>query len=83
MPREDLSFFDEKRGVVPAKTDWGSWWQTVQEVHIKVQLPEGTTAKQIKVNVKPKHIQCVIQGKIIFEVRNIYNCHDCFTFSES
>lgn len=67
MPREGLSFFDEKRGVVPAQTDWGCWWQTVQEVHIKVKLPEGTTSKQIKVDLKPKHIKCSIQGNIIFE----------------
>lgn len=71
MPQEGLSFFDEKRGTVKAQTDWGSWWQTVQEVHIQVNLPEGTKSKEIKVDIKPNHIKCVVQGKTIFEVMRL------------
>ncbi|KAL0274315.1 UNVERIFIED_CONTAM: hypothetical protein PYX00_006768 [Menopon gallinae] len=67
MPQDGLSFFDEKRGTVKAKTDWGYWWQTVQEVHVQVNLPEGTKSKEIKVDIKPNYIKCDVKGKTIFE----------------
>lgn len=68
MSKNDISFFDEKRSVIKTRTDWGFWWQTVQEVHIQVEIPKLTSAKEIKVNVRPKYIQCIVHGKTIFEV---------------
>lgn len=68
MPNDNLSFFDEKRCVIKSKTDWGWWWQTVHEVHIEVKLPNKTSAKQIKIDVEPKFIRCIVQGNTVFEV---------------
>ena len=68
MSKSNLSFFDEKRRVSKFKTDWGFWWQTVSEVHIEVNIPSNTSAKDIKVKVNPKFISCTIKGNVIFEV---------------
>ncbi|KAK6616887.1 hypothetical protein RUM43_014857 [Polyplax serrata] len=67
MPNANLSFFDEKRCVVKSETPWGCWWQTVQEVHIQVGLPEKTPSRNVKVHVKPKYISCCVKDDIIFE----------------
>lgn len=62
-----LSHFDEKRGVIACTTEWGRWWQTVGEVCIEVNLPNGTRAKQVAVNIKPKCIECIVKGETIFK----------------
>ncbi|EEB13573.1 NudC domain-containing protein, putative [Pediculus humanus corporis] len=67
MSKSNLSFFDEKRRVSKFKTDWGFWWQTVSEVHIEVNIPSNTSAKDIKVKVNPKFISCTVKGNVIFE----------------
>ncbi|XP_066999657.1 nudC domain-containing protein 2 [Anabrus simplex] len=64
--QEQLSHFVERSGIVECKTPWGRWWQTVHEVHLEVNLPEGTKAKEVSVNVKPNYISCKIRGKDIF-----------------
>lgn len=61
--------FDEKSGVVWFSTEWGCWGQNIEEVLIKVDLPEHTTSKQVTCKITPKSIQCVVKGKIIFEVK--------------
>lgn len=68
MPLEELSHFDEKSGVIPCSTPWGKWWQTVAEVHIEVNLPQQTRAKNVKVVGKPNFIECVVHGNTIFKV---------------
>lgn len=66
-----LSFFDEKRGVVAARFEWGQWWQTVQELHMKLPLPPGTKAKQVQLKVQPNHISLTIAEKSIFQVGKV------------
>lgn len=67
MPDYVETNFDERSGIVPCSTAWGRWWQTVAEVHVEVNVPEGTKSKLIKVTVKPSHIKVVVLDEIIFE----------------
>lgn len=64
----DISHFDEKSGIVPCNTEWGRWWQTVDELHIEVTLPVNTKSKDVKVNVTNSSITCQILGKTLFSV---------------
>ncbi|XP_071480447.1 nudC domain-containing protein 2-like isoform X1 [Diadema antillarum] len=45
-----MSNFDEKSGVVPCLTPWGLWYQTVDEVVVEINVPEGTRSKEVKAN---------------------------------
>ncbi|KAG9490846.1 hypothetical protein GDO78_006270 [Eleutherodactylus coqui] len=40
--------FEERSGVVPCETPWGSWYQTMEEVFIEVQVPPGTQSRDIR-----------------------------------
>ncbi|CAG0884281.1 unnamed protein product [Darwinula stevensoni] len=63
----ELSHFDERSGVVECKTPWGTWYQTVAEVHIQVKLPPGTKGKEVSVRVTPSSISCHVRGNEIFK----------------
>jgi hypothetical protein len=67
MAGSDVSFFDEKSGVVAVKTEFGRWWQTVFEVHIEVQLPPDTRGKQCKVELTPSEIHVAVKGETIIK----------------
>ncbi|XP_039294653.1 nudC domain-containing protein 2 [Nilaparvata lugens] len=62
-----LSHFDERRGVVKCKTSFGSWWQTVGEVHIAINIPKETRSKNVQIVVSPKHLKCTVLGKVLLE----------------
>ncbi|KAL4097971.1 hypothetical protein QTP88_022650 [Uroleucon formosanum] len=61
-----VSHFDEKSGIIPCNTEWGRWWQTVDELHIEITLPVNTKSKDVKVNVTNSSITCQIFGKTLF-----------------
>ncbi|PNF21573.1 NudC domain-containing protein 2 [Cryptotermes secundus] len=75
MPLDSLSHFDEKSGVVSCITDWGCWWQTVHEVHIEVNLPKNTKAKEVSVRVCPNEINCTVCKNIVFKGRLYSTVH--------
>lgn len=60
--------FEERSGVVPCKTPWGSWYQTMDEVFIEVNVPHGTTAKEVKCHLGSRDIELLVKGKEIFKV---------------
>ncbi|CAH0383085.1 unnamed protein product [Bemisia tabaci] len=64
-----LSHFAEKSGIVPCNTDWGCWWQTVDEIHIEVRFPPDQPKKSRDVSLKiaPKKIDCVVSSVRIFQ----------------
>jgi hypothetical protein len=68
MPLDNLSHFDEKSGVVSFGTEWGRWWQNVHEVHIEVNIPKNTKAKEVSVKVCPSEINCIVCNKTVFKV---------------
>ncbi|RUS74235.1 hypothetical protein EGW08_018003 [Elysia chlorotica] len=72
-----MSHFDERSGTVPCKTEWGSWWQTIEEVFIEVDTGVGTvlSAKEIKCNIKSKSIALSIKGNTVFEGELFENVH--------
>ena len=65
-----MAHFDERSGIVSCKTEWGSWWQTIEEVFIEVDAGVGTvlSAKEIKCTIKSKSIALFIKGVTVFEV---------------
>lgn len=60
--------FEEKSGVVPCKTPWGSWYQTMEEVFIEVDVPHGTSAKEVNCRLGTKDIELHVRGKEFFKV---------------
>jgi len=52
---------------VSCPTDWGRWYQTVEDVTIEVLLEQGTRGKEITVNISPGNIFCAARGKVIFQ----------------
>lgn len=63
-----MSHFDERSGVVYCKTNWGQWGQTIDEVFVEVDVTEGTKAKDIHCNIKPKAISVTVNKKELFQV---------------
>ena len=63
-----MSNFDERSGIVACSTPWGQWYQTMEEVHIEVNVPEGTISKQININCTPTQLTCVVRGESIIKV---------------
>ncbi|XP_005104541.1 nudC domain-containing protein 2 [Aplysia californica] len=62
-----MTHFDERSGVIPCKTEWGFWWQTMEEVFIEVASNQILNAKEVKCNIKPRAISLSIQGATVFQ----------------
>lgn len=65
--------FDERSGVVPCKTPWGSWYQTMEEVFIEVNVPRGTSGKEVTCHLGPRLIDLSVKGKQIFKVIGFFD----------
>lgn len=63
-----MSHFDEKSGVVPCSTPWGSWSQTIDEVFVEIEVTEGTRSKDIKCSIGPTTISIAVGGEQIIKV---------------
>jgi len=62
-----MSDFEDRSGVVSCVTDWGRWYQTVEDVTIEVVLEQGTRGKEISINITPGNIFCAARGRVIFQ----------------
>ena len=60
--------FEERSGVVPCKTPWGSWAQTIDEVVIEVDVPNGTQSREIKCDIRPNSILLVVNRETLLKV---------------
>ncbi len=60
--------FEEKSGIIVAKTPWGKWYQTGTEVVIEIEVEKGTRGKDVSVLIKPSQISCCVRQKNIFKV---------------
>ena len=58
-----MTHFDETSGTIPCKTSWGQWYQTMEEVFVEVNVPEGTKAKEIKCNISSKTLSFSLKDK--------------------
>ena len=65
--KKQMSHFDERSGVVYCKTGWGQWGQTIEEVFIEVDVAEGTKARDIQCNIKPKSISLTVSNKVLIQ----------------
>ena len=63
-----MSHFDETSGEVSCPTEWGKWWQTMEEVYVEVNLPQGTTGKQVKCIIKPKTLSVAVNNETLLQV---------------
>uniref|UniRef100_A0A673WDJ3 CS domain-containing protein n=1 Tax=Salmo trutta TaxID=8032 RepID=A0A673WDJ3_SALTR len=62
---------EERSGVIPCKTPWGNWSQTMEErsgVFIKVNVPCGTSGKEVKCNLGYKLIELHVERQQVFTV---------------
>eukprot|EP00730_Choanoeca_flexa_P012536 TRINITY_DN4368_c0_g1_i1.p1 TRINITY_DN4368_c0_g1~~TRINITY_DN4368_c0_g1_i1.p1 ORF type:complete len:159 (+),score=22.06 TRINITY_DN4368_c0_g1_i1:96-572(+) len=60
-----MSHFDETSGVVECPTHWGSWYQTMEEVVIQINLEQGTRGKEIQIDCKSKFLAITVKGSSI------------------
>eukprot|EP00039_Didymoeca_costata_P030171 m.28192 g.28192 ORF g.28192 m.28192 type:complete len:157 (-) comp7980_c0_seq2:85-555(-) len=60
-----MSHFDEQSGVVECPTPWGFWYQTIEEVVVIINVPEGTSAKNLKINIASKKLSAKLPGSDI------------------
>ncbi|KAL4230622.1 NudC domain-containing protein 2 [Mactra antiquata] len=60
-----MANFDETSGAVRCPTQWGSWYQTMEEVFVEVNLPQGTSRKQVKCDIKSKKLNVIINDTTI------------------
>lgn len=63
-----MSHFDERSGVVYCRTEWGQWAQTIEEVYIEIDVPEGTKSRDIRCEMKPRSILVVVNKNEILKV---------------
>lgn len=63
-----MSDFDEKSGIVACETEWGRWWQTMDDVTVEIHVLLGTKAKDIKCTIRPTWISISVSGSLVFEV---------------
>lgn len=61
--------FDERSGVVPCKTAWGCWYQTMEEVFIEVQVPPGTPSRDIRCKLGIRDIALTVRDTHILQGR--------------
>lgn len=64
-----MSHFDERSGVVYCETPWGQWGQTIEEVFVEVNVPEGTRARDVRCSIHPRRITVKVGGEEVIEGR--------------
>lgn len=62
-PQPSQADFDERSGTVVSPTEWGRWWQTLEEIYLEFDLPEGVTARQITCQIRASSLKVTALGK--------------------
>lgn len=60
--------FEERSGLVPCATPWGRWYQTMEEVFVEVNVPQGTRARDVECSLKSRHLALTVAGKEVLKV---------------
>jgi len=63
-----MSDFDDRSGIVACVTPWGRWWQTVDDLTVEVNVPDGCRAKEIQCSVTPHSLSLAVKGNTVFKV---------------
>ncbi|KAG8128781.1 putative NudC domain-containing protein [Naja naja] len=59
--------FEERSGLVPCATPWGCWYQTMEEVFVEVNVPQGTRARDVECSLKSRHLALTVAGKEVLK----------------
>jgi len=62
-----MATFEERSGIIACETDWGRWYQTVEDVNIEINLISGTKGREVKVDISSRRIQCQIRETVILK----------------
>lgn len=68
-----MSHFEERSGVVACETDWGRWYQTLEDVNIEINLVPGTKGRDIKVDISNRRIKCQVKALELLKGR-LFDC---------
>lgn len=60
------SGFEDKSGIIHSVTDWGCWYQSIDDVTIEVPIPLQTKACDIKIKILPSSLSVCVLDKDIF-----------------
>lgn len=65
-----MTNFDEKSGIVPCETEFGRWWQTLEEVFIEIVLKDGplSSSKDVRCEITNSEIKCSVKDKPVLQV---------------
>ncbi|KAG7283103.1 hypothetical protein CRUP_033049 [Coryphaenoides rupestris] len=59
--------FEERSGIIPCETSWGSWYQTMEEVFVEVNVPPGTSGMDVKCTLASRQMELYVKGKEIIK----------------
>ncbi|XP_016850529.1 nudC domain-containing protein 2 isoform X2 [Anolis carolinensis] len=59
--------FEERSGLVPCATPWGRWYQTMEEVFVEVDVPQGTRAKEVQCSLQSRCLSLSVAGKEVLK----------------
>eukprot|EP00794_Sanderia_malayensis_P007563 gene7563-8401_t len=62
-----MDCFEERSGLVTCTTPWGKWGQTIEDVIIYVDVPEGTVSKMIQCVIQFKKISLIVKDTVVFQ----------------
>jgi hypothetical protein len=68
-----MADFEERSGIVTCETEWGRWYQTLEDVNLEINLTPGTKGREVKVDISCRRIECQIRGTIILKGRLFAN----------
>jgi len=60
-----MSHFDETAGAVLCQTPWGHWYQTVEEVYVLIDVPNGTKAKQLSIKIQSDSLKVELTNEVL------------------
>lgn len=63
-----MAHFDERSGIVACKTEWGRWWQTLEEVYIEILTGKDINAKQVQCKIATNSLRVTIDGEVLINV---------------
>ncbi|XP_074651400.1 nudC domain-containing protein 2-like [Tubulanus polymorphus] len=80
-----MSNFEERSGIISVPTNWGRWYQTIEEVFIEVDVPEGTKSSDLKIKITNKSISVENRGNIMIKgtfPKPIHSDESCWTLED-
>jgi len=64
-----MSDFEERSGIIACTTEWGKWYQTLEDVNLEIDLNPGTRGREVKVDITSTRLHCQIRATVIIKGR--------------